>query len=157
MFPDGLFLQPDPSPDRTGHFFLCPISDMPMDKYRGLLAELALNCEGHKKYDDHAPKPTLLTVQLSQHDTRFILEALKMLEEKWQHVNLTTSDEDEQAEYGMEARLSTFTRPARLLKAKLLPPLVPPSLTFHANLIQRPLRQTGIINRASPFMTFQHQ
>ncbi len=124
MFPDGLFLQPDPSPDRTGHFFLCPISDMPMDKYRGLLAELALNCEGHKKYDDHAPKPTLLTVQLSQHDTRFILEALKMLEEKWQHVNLTTSDEDEQAEYGMEARLSTFTRPARLLKAKLLPPLV---------------------------------
>jgi hypothetical protein len=49
------------------------------------------------------PKPTLLTVHLSHHDTRFILEALEMLEEKWQHVNLTTTDEDEQAEYGMEA------------------------------------------------------
>jgi hypothetical protein len=49
------------------------------------------------------PKPTLLTVQLSHHDTRFILEALKMLEEKWQHISLTSSDEDEQAEYGMDA------------------------------------------------------
>ena len=49
------------------------------------------------------PKPTLLTVQLSHHDTRFILEALKMLEEKWQQINLTSTDEDEQAEYGMDA------------------------------------------------------
>jgi hypothetical protein len=49
------------------------------------------------------PKPALLTFQLSHHDTRFILEALKMLEEKWQHINLTTTDEDEQAEYGMDA------------------------------------------------------
>jgi hypothetical protein len=48
-------------------------------------------------------QPVLLTVQLSHHDTRFILEALKMLEEKWQHINLTTDDEDEQAEYGMDA------------------------------------------------------
>ena len=49
------------------------------------------------------PKPILLTVQLSHHDTRFILEALKMLEEKWQQINLTTTDEDQQAEYGMDA------------------------------------------------------
>lgn len=49
VFPQGLFLQPDPSPNKQGHFFLCPVSDMPMDKYRGLLAELALNCERSQK------------------------------------------------------------------------------------------------------------
>jgi hypothetical protein len=49
VFPQGLFLQPDLSPNKQGHFFLCPVSDMPMDKYRGLLAELALHCERSQK------------------------------------------------------------------------------------------------------------
>jgi len=36
--------------------------------------------KGHRRYDCHPPKPTLLTVQLTHHDTRFILQALQMLE-----------------------------------------------------------------------------
>jgi hypothetical protein len=32
-----------------GTLFSLPISDMPMDKYRGLLAELGLNCERTQK------------------------------------------------------------------------------------------------------------
>lgn len=44
VFPYGLVLKPDYIPNSEGHFFLCPISDMPMDKYRGLLAEFALHC-----------------------------------------------------------------------------------------------------------------
>ncbi len=44
--PPGLAVTPDPDPDpRTrGHFLLCPVSDMPMDEYRALLAKLALIC-----------------------------------------------------------------------------------------------------------------
>ena len=49
------------------------------------------------------PKPALLTVQLSHQDARFILEALTKLEKEWQRINLITTDEDEQAEYGMDA------------------------------------------------------
>jgi hypothetical protein len=50
-----------------------------------------------------APPTTTVTLTLSRKATRYVLEALQMLEEKWQHVNLTSTDEDEQAEYGMDA------------------------------------------------------
>ena len=41
--PSGLALRPDP--DSPGHFFLCPVSVMTMDRYRALLSELVLHCE----------------------------------------------------------------------------------------------------------------
>ncbi len=49
--PAGLAVTPDPDPDpRTrGHFLLCPVVDMPVDKYRAALSELALICERIRK------------------------------------------------------------------------------------------------------------
>jgi hypothetical protein len=50
-----------------------------------------------------APPTTTVTLTLSRKAARYVLEALQMLEEKWQHINLTSTDEDEEAEYGMDA------------------------------------------------------
>ena len=49
--PQGLAVTPDPDldPRKRGHFLLCPVSDMTMDKYRALLSELALRCERIRK------------------------------------------------------------------------------------------------------------
>jgi hypothetical protein len=47
--PADLLLNPDPDPTKQGHFFLCPNSDMTMDRYRALLSELALRCERTQK------------------------------------------------------------------------------------------------------------
>ncbi len=47
LLPDGLALRPDPRD--SGHFFLCPVSDMTMNKYKALLSELALRCEKTRK------------------------------------------------------------------------------------------------------------
>jgi hypothetical protein len=44
--------------------------------------------------------PTSITVSLSWNDTRFILEALQMMHDKWLEINRTTTNEDEQADYG---------------------------------------------------------
>ncbi len=41
-----------------------------------------------------------LQICLNEWDARFIIQALKELEAKWQHINETSRDEDEQAEYG---------------------------------------------------------
>ncbi len=41
-----------------------------------------------------------LKLELDSYDARFILEALKELSDKWRHINQTTSNEDEQADYG---------------------------------------------------------
>ncbi len=41
-----------------------------------------------------------LQICLNEWDARFIIQALKELETKWQHINETSQDEDEQAEYG---------------------------------------------------------
>jgi hypothetical protein len=41
-----------------------------------------------------------LKLELDSYDTRFILEALKEMSDKWHHINQTTTDEDEQADYG---------------------------------------------------------
>ena len=49
-----------------------------------------------------APTPTV-TLTLTENDARYVLEALQMLEDKWVHINRTSTDEDEQAEYGMDA------------------------------------------------------
>lgn len=46
--------------------------------------------------------PTV-TLTLTQNDARYVLEALQMLEEKWLHINRTSTDEDEQADYAMDA------------------------------------------------------
>ena len=37
------------NPDRPGHFSLCPVTDMTLDKYRALLSELALHCQRVRK------------------------------------------------------------------------------------------------------------
>jgi len=47
--PQGLAINPDPDPAKRGHFLLCPVSDMTMDRYRALLSELALRCERTQK------------------------------------------------------------------------------------------------------------
>ena len=49
-----------------------------------------------------APTPTV-TLKLTENDARYVLEALQMLEEKWLHINRTSTNEDEQADYGMDA------------------------------------------------------
>jgi len=41
-----------------------------------------------------------LKLELDSYDARFILEALQELSDKWRHINRTTTDEDEQADYG---------------------------------------------------------
>ncbi len=41
--PSGLALCPDPA--TAGHFFLCPVSAITMDRYRALLSELVMHCE----------------------------------------------------------------------------------------------------------------
>ncbi len=50
------------------------------------------------------PAPTLtITLTLNKRDARYVLEALQELENKWLTINRTTIDEDEQADYGMDA------------------------------------------------------
>jgi hypothetical protein len=41
-----------------------------------------------------------LKLEIDSYDARFILEALKDLSDKWHRINQTTTDEDEQADYG---------------------------------------------------------
>ena len=53
--------------------------------------------------------PTM-NITLSEADARFILEALQTLENQWLKINHTTTDEDEQAEYGMDAIVLGMTR-----------------------------------------------
>ncbi len=52
--------------------------------------------------NDPAPTPTI-TLTLNKRDARYVLEALQKLENKWLTINRTTTDEDEQADYGMDA------------------------------------------------------
>jgi hypothetical protein len=52
--PFGLVLVPDPDSvrtpgDRPDHYFLCPVSDMTLGKYLGLLSELAVKLEKVRK------------------------------------------------------------------------------------------------------------
>ncbi len=51
-----------------------------------------------------------LTITLSDRDARLILEALHEMYEKWSNINQTSTDEDEQAEYGMDAIVLDMTR-----------------------------------------------
>jgi len=53
--------------------------------------------------------PTM-TITLSEADSRFILEALQTLHTQWMHINRTSTDEDEQADYGMDAIVLEMTR-----------------------------------------------
>ncbi len=50
-----------------------------------------------------APPTTTFTLTLSRKATRYVLEALQMLENKWLEINHTSTDEDEQADYGNDA------------------------------------------------------
>jgi len=43
--PPGLAL----NPDRPGHFALCPVSAMTVDRFRALLSELAVRCQRVRK------------------------------------------------------------------------------------------------------------
>ena len=52
---------------------------------------------------------TTLTTTLTDRDARFILEALHEMHAKWLKINQTTTDEDEQAEYGMDAIVLEMT------------------------------------------------
>ena len=49
-----------------------------------------------------ASTPTV-TIKLTENDARYVLEALQMLEAKWLHMNHTSTNEDEQADFGMDA------------------------------------------------------
>ena len=51
----------------------------------------------------------LLSIQLDRADCRFILEALELMKSQWSHINRTTADEDEQAEYGNDLLDLSFT------------------------------------------------
>ena len=51
-----------------------------------------------------------LTITLTERDTRFILEALHEMQAKWLYINQTTTDEDEQADYGMDSIVLDITR-----------------------------------------------
>ena len=52
----------------------------------------------------------VLNVTLYERDARFILESLEALEKQWRHINQTSTDEDVQAEYGMDAAVLQMTR-----------------------------------------------
>lgn len=51
-----------------------------------------------------------LTISLTDRDARFILEASHDLRSKWLNMNHTGTNEDEQAEYGMDAIVLDMTR-----------------------------------------------
>ncbi len=51
-----------------------------------------------------------LTITLTDRDARFILEALHEMSDKWLKINQTTTDEDEQADYGMDFIVLDMTR-----------------------------------------------
>jgi hypothetical protein len=53
-----------------------------------------------------------MTVTLTEADSRFILEALQDMYARWMEINRTSTDEDEQAEYGMDAVVLNMTREA---------------------------------------------
>lgn len=48
-------------------------------------------------------KMLTMTISLGEADARFILEALDELYAKWSEINRTSTDENVQAEYGMDA------------------------------------------------------
>jgi hypothetical protein len=49
-----------------------------------------------------ASTPTL-TIELTENYARYVLEALQMLEAKWLHIKHTSTNEDQQADFGMDA------------------------------------------------------
>ena len=51
----------------------------------------------------------LLSIELDRADCRFILEALQAMKSQWVHINRTTTDEDEQADYGNDVILLGMT------------------------------------------------
>ena len=51
-----------------------------------------------------------MTITLSEADARFMLEALQTMRDRWMEINRTSIDEDEQAEYGMDAAVLEMTR-----------------------------------------------
>ena len=50
-----------------------------------------------------APPTTTVTLTLSRKATRYVLEALQILENKLLEIDHTSTDEDEQADYGNDA------------------------------------------------------
>ena len=51
-----------------------------------------------------------MTIELTEWDARNILESLCALEEKWLQVIQTSTNEDEQAEYGNDLALLRYTK-----------------------------------------------
>ena len=45
VLPQGLCLHKDPDPGNPGHYFICPVVNMPLHSYVGLLEKLALHCK----------------------------------------------------------------------------------------------------------------
>ena len=60
--------------------------------------------------------PQDLQIRLTAWDAQLMIEALKELETKWQHIHETSSDEDEQADYGNDLAVLMITKD-RLIKA----------------------------------------
>jgi hypothetical protein len=101
--PSGLALNPDPDPRKRGHFLLCPVSNTTMDKYRLAFRDCVALREDKNDMTTNAPPTTTVTLTLSRKATRYVLEALQMLENRWLEINQTSTDEDEQADYGNDA------------------------------------------------------
>ena len=51
-----------------------------------------------------------MTIELTEWDSRNILEALCALEQKWLEIIENSSDEDEQADYGNDLALLRYTK-----------------------------------------------
>lgn len=45
VLPQGLCLHKDPDPNNPGHYVICPVVNMPLHSYVGLLEKLALHCK----------------------------------------------------------------------------------------------------------------
>ena len=45
LLPRDLYLRPDPDPNNTGHYFVCPIQNMPVTSYVGQLEQMAIHCQ----------------------------------------------------------------------------------------------------------------
>ena len=62
---------------------------------------------------------TTLKLDLTEWDTRLVIEALKELETKWETISRTSLDEDEQAEYGNDLMILTDSK-EKITKAATL-------------------------------------
>ncbi len=82
------------NPDRPGHFSLCPVTDMTLDKYRPVVRACATLPES-----EEAMNMSMVHLDLNHWEARFLLEACRALHKEWLDAANAATDEDEQADY----------------------------------------------------------